>query len=381
VLLLAAAAAGFAAGFLVGVQREAAPPRREGGGAAEPRDGRPPPPSADSPPAVLDRPRVAVPLPDVVASAKARPQSPRTQKELATFVMACAARGAEAVEELLRFLRTGEDVQLQPLWQLAEGELKEYPSLRSAYIEALRLVPGKESTEALQEVFRKTASLGESCLAALALAERGEGGWGRDLLERAAKAEGAPHQMHLVRQAAELAGASDPAAAEEFLFASAPRGGARADPMGVAAALTTLPAPSARAAALRLLGDPAVTVLAKSRYVRAIGARRDPEAMAILREALELSGMEGDLRVDAANAAVNSPAIAMDLGAIDVARANGDGAAESAARQRVAARIQEARRVVGVALGVDPANTDDARAATLLRRLAEFEKAAGLAGR
>ncbi|MGQ0613331.1 MAG: hypothetical protein ACT4PV_06305 [Planctomycetaceae bacterium] len=335
-------------------------PREPTDAPARARDPAPPP----SPPS----------LPALLETVRGQPSlSPRTQKRLAAFVHACAARGEGALPELLAFLRTGEDVEAAKTWSFVDGELREYPSLRAACLEALRAIPGRAATDALREAFASPASLEEATYAALALHERGDASWVGALLERAARSE-APAQQHIVKLAAQMAGAADPEAAGAALEAAAPRGDARGDPKDLAAVLTGMPLASARATALRLLQDGAVTVLAKSRYLRAISRRNDPEAVAILREALEGPGLQGDLRVDAANAAVDAAGFFEDLRLLEMAQAQGDGPGADGAIRRLRDRSAEARRAVGAAFGVDPASTSDPRATLLLQRIREIEE-------
>ncbi len=374
-LLFAVGAAAFVAGYLLGAGNAPAGGR---GGRAETRDpvlvepGKP----ADTPPRVRDpAPPPSPPsIPALLEAVRAQPPlSPRIQKRLAAFVHACAARGEEALPELLAFLRTGNDVEAGKAWAFVDGELRDYPSLRAACLEALRAIPGRAATDALREAFASTVSLEESTYAALALHERGDASWVGTLLERAARSD-APAQQHIVKMAAEMAGAADPDAAGAALEAMAPRGDARGDPQDLASVLTGMPPAAARATALRLLQDDAITVLAKSRYLRAVARRIDPEAVAILREALEGPGLQGDLRVDAANAAVDAAGFFEDVRLLDLAQAQGDGPGADGALRRLRLRCAEARRAVGAAFGVDPASTSDPRAAPLLQRLREIEK-------
>lgn len=365
-LLLAACAAGFVAGYLVGSGRES-PGRREAGRAPLPETpeaggstaGRSTPPRP---------PDVSFAPPDV----RRAPQSPRTQKDLAAFVVGLAARGSAAVPEILAFLRSGEDVELRKVWSFEQGELRDYPTLRSAYLEALRRISGGDSDRALRELFPTARSLEESYCIALALSERGDGSWTDSLAQRVGAAA-EPARLGLQTAMVELAARTDPVGTARQVEVSAPRGEDGTDPQPLAAALRALPLDAARATAERLLGDAAVTPRAKGRYLDSIFRRGEPEIFDSVRSLLAGGALAGDLAVTAANAAVNSYGFVEDIQEIHRARADRDGAAEQLALARFGRRIEAARALVGAAFAVDPGNTQDARALSCLRMLEAHE--------
>ena len=138
-------------------------PDRPGQDDPEVRDGPPAPPP---------------PLRDVEAVARARPQEPATQDDLRAFVADCVARGAAAVPDLLTLLKNRPDVALAPRWRFRDGRPEGgYPTLRSAYLDALASIPGREAGDALREVLDLTGSLEETYQIASALAVRDEAGW------------------------------------------------------------------------------------------------------------------------------------------------------------------------------------------------------------
>ncbi|MCZ6786175.1 MAG: hypothetical protein O7E54_03315 [Planctomycetota bacterium] len=369
VLILAALALGFVAGLLVGGMPEKsvriAPIR---GGSTDDPNGGPPDGGGTSG-------RVAstavVPIPDIPRIVRRDRRSARTQKEMAAFVYTCKARGKEAVGALRAFLKRGENVEIT-LWRFDGTELRGYPSLRAAYLEALRRIPGTEATNALQEVFDSTGSLEESYYCALALKERGGGDWVEDLLERVDTAKPTGPQLHILPAMVELAAVEDPVATAHKIEQRAPRGADGSDPRVLAAGLAKMPLEAALATSDRLLADPTITVRAKSRYLSTLLRKRlEVEAIASVRRAVERGGLEPDLVTRAVDDTVSSVGFIEDSRLFQLAIVENDSVAAGKAKGRFLRRLEEARRLVAAAYGP---GSSDPRAQQALKRLAAAQR-------
>ncbi|MFQ5846011.1 MAG: hypothetical protein ACE5JG_13590 [Planctomycetota bacterium] len=329
-----------------------------GGGSAA---GRPAPGAPGSP----------EPLPRLLAAVRERPKGPAAQKRLAAFVLACRGRGADAIPELMRLLGGGGDVETQVRagWIYQDGELKSYPTLRAACLEALHAIPDSRATDALREVLERTSSVEETYFIGRALRERGASGWVGFVLDRALGAEPRPILLPRRQEMVQLAAEVDPARTAARMETESPRGEDARDPMVLAAGLETMPLDTAQATVARLLDDSAVTLRAKKRFLESFGSRSEPEALTTLRELLEAGTLSGELRIDAAMRAVNSPGFWEDQRRYAEARARGDAGAAERSRARFRRRLEAARLVVDAAYGIEPGTSDDARARPALRRL------------
>jgi len=368
ILLVAAVAVGFVGGMLYGERDQASRIIERpvtGGGPAGTFPTKLPdrPNNGENPVAV----HVTVPLPDIEYAARTRPNAPRTQKELAAFVYACAARGAEAVPLLESLLEAGHDVPIRKAWKFSpEGELDGYASLRAAYLEALRSIPGEAASQALEQAYR-VATPEESYLIALALSERGRGGWAGALLDRADKRTAPSAAMHLLPKMVALAATHEPGETAARLESTAPRGTSTNDPRVMATALAHMPLQTALSAADRLLSDPDITLRAKTRYLNSLlTGRTELEAIRTVRVAIERAGTSEALRAAAVNDAVRSRGFLSDRLAYQHARAKGNNAAAQAARERFDRRAEEVRALIVAAYG---RGSTDRRAEIALQRL------------
>jgi len=318
------------------------------------KPGQPPPPS---------------PLPDIARSAQANPFTADTQKELAAFVQECRGRGAEAVPLLLQLLAKGEDRKLQPRWNFRKGSLEGFPTLRSAYLTALRSIEGDEATFAMREVMKELRTAGESFLLAQELRTRGAGGWTDDLL-RTALSNVTPAALSLRREMVRLAAESDPEGMATALIREIPRGESKEDGRLVSGALRVLPVQIALSAATPLLTDDDVTYRAKGNLIRTMLNRPESEVFSTMREEVLRGGYDEQLRVAVAYAAANSQSFFTDAAELAVARANKDTAKADAIQRRFEQRIHAAEELVSAALDLDIESSSDMRAAAMRRTLA-----------
>lgn len=310
-------------------------------------------------------PRPAPPLPRIDEALGA--------KGLEAFVAACAAQGEAAVPGLLRALAEGKDRQVEPRWIFVAGGTRGYPTLRSAYIAALRAIPGDASTAALAQVMADTRSVEETCLLGLALAERRETSFVPTLLERI-PAEPAPALLPVQWQMVELAARVDPGETARRLEATAPRGEDGSDPQVFARALGALPLAAATGSGRALLIDPDVTPRAKSRYLRSLLDRPEMEVLHVVEEVAGLGQLTDELKTDLAYAAVESDAFRLDGIAHETALAQGDHVTAKAASDRFRLRTEQTTRLMSAVLGIDVATSDDPRAQSLRRKLEAHEK-------
>jgi hypothetical protein len=243
------------------------------------------------------------------------------------------------------------DVDCGKPWDFADGQLREYPSVRAACLEALRQIDAPESTRALKDWLQVTEVAGEAYLAALALSERGEAGFAPRLLDVAVEADGSL-PLEMVR----LAGSSDPATTARRIADAAPRGAEKRDPGVLARGLAVVSWEAAGPVARGLLEEPGVTARARLRYAHALLERPEAEALGIVREALGRGALPANEARDLAERAVASRAFADDL------RAAQDG--DAAARERALLRGDEARRLIEAAASAGAEGTD-----SLLARL------------
>jgi len=293
-------------------------------------------------------------------------------ESLPAFVAACRERGEEAVPLLLRRLRVDADRRLAPRWVFKDGKLAGYPTLRSAYISAIAAIPGESSTIALAQLLPDAKSAEEGYLIALALAERGRGGFAGEVLKRAA--EGTAANQSLRMEMAEFAARNDPAATAAHAYEALPRGESREDGRILAAALAALPYEAALAASERALDDAEVTVRAKSALLRRLLRRRpEPEVFEAVEEHVRRGRLDAKLGIDAAYAAANSVMFVEDRNAHEAAVAKGDGDAADEVRRRFERRLRAARSLIETATG----EGDGKRRAAMLKILDAHAKAFG----
>ncbi len=276
--------------------------------------------------------------------------SPLAQKSLAAFAIAQAARGRDAVPDLVDLLRRP-DIDCGKPWDFTDGQLREYPSVRAACLEALRQIDAPEATRALKEWLDVTEVAGEAYLAALALQERGETGFAPRLLDVAVEADGSV-PLEMVR----LAGQSDPSGTARRIADAAPRGAEKRDPGILAKGLALVRWEEAGPVARGLLEAPDVTARARLRYAHALLERSEAEALQIVREAVGRGALPAGEARDLAERAVAARSFADDL------RAAQDG--DAAARGRALARAEEARRLIDAAARAGAEGTE-----SLLSRL------------
>jgi hypothetical protein len=364
-LLLAVAAALLALGYLVWA------PHDDGPRSARPPGARPTPrgelaQEGTEPGALATE--------ATMARVRRDPRSAQAQNELAGFVARCVARGAAAVPELVAFLHDGDDVECGRGWQVVDGELRGYPTLRAAFVDALRRIPGSESTAALRDVVGATRSGGEAYLAALTLRARRETGWERALLALVGAHE--PAARAVQTPMVELAAAAAPEETVRALEERAPRGEADPDPGPLARALTHLPWDAAQQAGGRLLDDPNVTATAKRRYVDALLRRLEPEALGIVRLAVERGTLPDAIHRHIVATTVEAPAFLLDARAYAAARKAGDEAATRELRERAEARVDEGRRILTALFA---GRLESAQAKQAFRRLdAQLSRFGGL---
>jgi hypothetical protein len=353
-MLLAAVAASLAVGYLVWAPRD-----------VDPRSNRPP----DARPLPADEP-APEPGPDALATdatmanVRRAPRAAGAQKELAEFVARCVARGADAVPELVAYLHAGDDVDCGRGWHFVDGEPRGYPSLRAAFVDALRRIPGPAATAALRDLVGATRSAGEAYLAARTLHARGETGWERALLALIGADDASSRAVHV--RMVELVAAAAPGDTARALEERAPRGEGEPDPGPLARALTHLPWDAAQQAGVRLLDDAGVGATAKKRYVNALVGRPEPAALGVVRQALERGALPAAIHRDVVALTVQAPAFLVDARAYAAARKAGDDAATKEIRARAEARVAEARHVLGVLFA---GRLDSAQAKQAFRRL------------
>ena len=319
-------------------------------------------------------PASAKELPEILEPIRSNPLSPASQKRMAAFVIACSTHGAEAVPSLLAFLLAGEDLvtHQRRSWAYTDGELNVYPTVRAAYLEALGAIPSDAATEALGEVLDTTSSVEESYFIARLLQQRGEQDWAPIVLDRALKTTPQPVLLPTLQRIVRLAAEADPTGTALRIDTDAPRGQDGRDPIVLAAGLETMQLAVAQATAGRLLSDASVTVRARSRFLTSFTKREEVGALRTLREIVEAGTLPDELRVAAANAAVNSPGFSRDRLHYDLARARKDANAESEARSRFTGRLDEATRIVDAAFP-----GDNPRATVLRKRLEQLAKLIG----
>jgi hypothetical protein len=262
-------------------------------------------------------------------------------------------------------------VEIHEVWRFAGGRpAGGYPTLRSAYIDALASIPGADATAALLEVLDLTSSVEETFQIAWALDERGEGRWVAVSLERAAAERNAtaqPVQEALVA----LAARADPAGTAAQVLALAPRGEDPRDPKILAGALEGLPLAVAIETARRVLDDRTVTATARDRHLESLFEREEPEVLEHVRERIRAE--PPDRRIAVAFAALRSGTFQRDVVARDVAQARGDAAEALRLRERYARRLDEVTRLVETAL--DEVSAEDPRARNLRRSLDRHREA------
>jgi hypothetical protein len=240
------------------------------------------------------------------------------------------------------------DIDCGRPWEFVDGQLREYPSVRAACLEALRRIDTPDSTRALREWLLLTEVAGEAYLAALALSERGETGFAPRLLDVAIEADGSV-PLEMVR----LAAGSDPSGTARRIVDAAPRGEEKRDPGILARGLAVVRWEDAGPVARGLLEEPAVTARARLRYAQALVDRPEADALAVVREALARGALPAAEARDLAERAVGSRPFADDLRAAQ----GGD----AAARARSLQRAEEARRLIDAAAQAGAEGTDSLR--------------------
>jgi len=272
---------------------------------------------------------------DLLLDVRASPASPAAQKSLAAFAIAQAARGRDAVPDLVDLLRKP-DIDCGKQWEFTDGQLREYPSVRAACLDALRRIDTPDSTRALRSWLDVTEVAGEAYLVGLALSERGETGFAPRLLDVAVEADGSV-PLEMVR----LAAVSDPSVTARRIADGAPRGAEDRDAGVLARGLAFVPWEQAAPVARGLLEETAVTGKARVRYAEALLARPEADALRVVREAFERGAFPAKAAGELAEHAVAARAFGEDL------RAAREG--DSAARARAEARAVEARRLIDAA--------------------------------
>ena len=310
-----------------------------------------------------DRTGVPVAGPDGGEPRRALPDA-RTEPD--RFIEAVASEGS--LDEILAFLESGRDQQIQPRWVFGKGGLIGFPTLRSVYITALGRIHGAVASEALTKLLGQTTGLEEAYLAALLLADRNDTGWETAALERVA-GQAEPRLRPIRNGLLVSAVASAPAEAAEFLVRQAPRGKSTKRPAILSKALFLLPWEHAEPASRSLVADPAVTPLAKILYLTAFLERNEVAAIATLTDMAERRELNERMRTEAAYAVVKARAIDTDRIAIQTAVSRGDTAAAALHRERFELRRAEARRFIQAALGFNVDTSDDPKAAPLRRLL------------
>jgi hypothetical protein len=302
--------------------------------------------------------------------------SDSSQSELRAFVNNASRRGGDAVPQLMDLLRGGEDAVFMPQWKFRDGALEGHPTLRAAYIEALRTIQDPDAAEALAELLPLTTSPNESYLVALALQEKGKAGWSGTLLELATHGED-NRDLGTRRAMVHLAARDDPVEASRYIYLQAPRGTDRSVPRLLAGGLTAMPMKDAAAAADRLLADRDVTEIAKGQYVRSLCRRSEVEAFSALRRLAERGELDERVRLDTAYVMAGSGAFRMD--AIHYQKALAEGRQSDAAdiRTRFDRRIEEVQRFASAALSLDLDSSTDPRAAALRKHIEDHRKAFG----
>lgn len=305
---------------------------------------------------------------DIADRIRMRPQSLQTQTDLKRFVADQVAGGPGSVPGLLRRLTAGHDLDLGARWGFLAGRVKEYPTLRAAYIDALAAIPGEEATRALRAALDVTASAAETLQVSLALNERGETSWVGPALNAAA-APVTARDLTFQNSLVELAAKTEPGATAAQVVEKAPRGADGTDPQVMGRALRILPLERAAAAVRRVFLDATVTHQAKGRYLRALCNRPEPEVFRHVRELVTERPQPEDLRYQVAYAAAGAEAFYADENAYRLALTSGDAAAAARIRERFLLRLREAEALVTAALGVDLKSASDPRTSSLRRLL------------
>ena len=305
-------------------------------------------------------------LPRIEGRVRARARSPAVRDEVDAFVSLCAARGDEVVPELLGLLRDRPDVVFEPRWTFMDGRVKGYPTLRSAYIAALLLIPGQDSTAALLEVLDLTRSVEETFQIAHGLAQRGERHWTATAVERAL-AEGTASQRPVRQSLIELAAREDPVETSAQIVAGAPRGDDATDPHVLGHGVRALPLDTAMLAGQRLLEDASVTAKAKGRILRGLCDRDEIDVFQRFERIVRRGSWSGELRLELAYAAAGAEGFHRDAVAYSLARAASKGVRPHEIRARYHRRLEEVARLVGAALADLPA--EDPRVQSLRRML------------
>jgi len=325
------------------------------------------------PPTVAGAPRSPPALPDLAAAAHSEPYTAKTQILLARFVRTAPQRGPEKVPLILALLMAGDDRSLRPRWTYTDGHPDGFPSLRSAYIEALRAIPGPEATRALAAVLKLTQVREEAYLLGLALEERGESGWAPTLLRHAfAKTPARLTELATTERIIKLAAHADPIGTSETLLART------ADIDGALKwGIEAMPASHATNTTERALRMAEVPFRAKVIAVRALCGRAEVAGLIALSDMAARGELKGRIGLETAYAMVETPRFRLD--ALAYRRATADRSASGAARAR--ARFDERERAVRrfclEALNLDLATTNDPRGKALQRQLDAHRKALG----
>ena len=323
----------------------------------------------DAPPLTIPAtPKGPPPLPDLATVARADPHTARTQNLLARFVRTAPQRGAESVPLILALLLANDDVTLLPRWTYVDGHPDGFPSLRAAYIEALRAIPGKDASRALQEVLKTTRAAEEAYLLGLALEERRQTGWAPTVLRHAFVRD----QRAAAKRIVALASRADPAGTAATMLERAPDA-----PAALEWCIAALPADHARFTTETAVRSETLPYKAKALAVRGLCNRAEIDGLRTLSEMAARGEMRGRLGLEAAYAMTQSPQFRIDALAYRRAVAERDGAAAAKARARFDDRMLAVRRYCADALHIDIATTDDARGKALERQLKAHRKALG----
>ena len=301
------------------------------------------------------------PLPDI--------RGKQSQEDLAAFVAECRRRGEEVVPLLSELLRDGKDYKLQPRWSFRKRELIGYPTVRSAYLVALRGIPGEAANLALREALRDTRMWQEAYLIAIGLKQRGVEDWTGDLLDRAV-VSARPANLNLQQDIIALAAESDPDMLAQRLVRDIPRGkDAKGDARVLAEAARKLPVDLAVATTTPLIIDEGVNYRARANLIRALLGRPEVKVYERMREEALRTRFDEELSRAIAWAAVNNPHFATDGVLYAHAMSTGDEKRADEIRRRFEARRIAAGQLVNAALNLDLETSNDIRAKSIRRTL------------
>lgn len=309
------------------------------------------------------------PLPAILGPAARDPRSAQTQADLAAFVAECRRRGVEAVPLLGALLRDGKDYRLLPRWNFKKRALGDFPTVRCAYLAALRAIPGPEATFSLREALRTSHSWEEAYYIAIGLKDRDVEGWTGDLLDRAIDGT-RPAYRHLQEDIIALAAESDPETLAQRLVRDLPRGSqAKTDKLILAFAARRLPIQLALDSVTPLILDEQVNYRARANLITALLSRPEIEVYTRLREEALRTRFDPELSRSIAWAAVNNTQFATDAMAYALATTQSDTKLADEIRRRFEERRRAAGELVNAALNLNLETSNDKRAQALRRAL------------